>query len=132
MDAAVEIGRNPVSMHQIQSEYRLSRLTRDGTAEPVSRDQILSHIRGQGNTNFLCSADDEQDWQPYPAIHTLLYVMTIHTYITHGLQYCIYHKQKPRFSFLVLFTYVHTDMLYFGYKSELHLQNNYTVIFNDN
>ena len=44
----------------------MSRLTRDGTAEPVSRDQILRHVvRGQGNINFPCSADHEQDWQPY-------------------------------------------------------------------
>ena len=63
----------------------MSRLTRDGTAEPVSRDQILTHARGQGNIHFPCSADYEQDWQPYPvdpysAIcddHTY-----IHTYIT--------------------------------------------------
>ena len=44
----------------------MSRLTRDGTAEPVSRDQILRHAQGQGNINFPCSADHEQDWQPYP------------------------------------------------------------------
>ena len=44
----------------------MSRLTRDGTAEPVSRDQILRHARGQGNIHFHCSADHEQDWQPYP------------------------------------------------------------------
>ena len=44
----------------------MSRLTWDGTAEPVSRDQILRHARGQGNINFPCSADHEQDWQPYP------------------------------------------------------------------
>ena len=64
----------------------MSRLTRDGTAEPISRDQILRHARGQGNINFPCSADHEQDWQPYPvdpysAIcddHTTY----IHTYIT--------------------------------------------------
>ena len=30
----------------------MSRLTRDGTAEPVSRDQIVRHERGQGNTIF--------------------------------------------------------------------------------
>ena len=41
-------------------------LTRDGTAEPISRDQILRHARGQGNINFPCSADHEQNWQPYP------------------------------------------------------------------
>ena len=44
----------------------MSRLTRDGTAEPVSRDQTLRHARGQGNIHFPCSADHEQDWQPYP------------------------------------------------------------------
>ena len=66
----------------------MSRLTRDWTAEPVSRDQILRHTRGQGNAHFPCSADHEQDWQPYPvdpysAIcndHTYIYVMIIHTY----------------------------------------------------
>ena len=42
------------------------RLTRDGTAEPVSRDQILRRERGQVNINFPCSADHELDWQPYP------------------------------------------------------------------
>ena len=65
MDAAAELGRNPViSKHQIQPEYGDE--TRDGTAETVSRDQILRHERGQGNINFPCSADHEQDWQPYP------------------------------------------------------------------
>ena len=43
----------------------MSRLTRGGTAEPVSRDQILRHERGQGNINFSCSPDHAQDWQPY-------------------------------------------------------------------
>ena len=43
------------------------RLTRNGTAEPFSRDQTLRHEqRGQGNIDFPCSADHEQDWQPYP------------------------------------------------------------------
>ena len=48
----------------------MSRLTRDGTAEPVSPDQILRRGRGQGNIHFPCLADHEQDWQfffkPYP------------------------------------------------------------------
>ena len=46
--------------------WRVSKLTRDGTAEPVSRDQILRRERGHGNINFLCSGDHEQDWEPYP------------------------------------------------------------------
>ena len=42
MDAAAELGKNPVSKHQIQPGYvdEQARLTRDGTAKPVSRDQI--------------------------------------------------------------------------------------------
>ena len=44
----------------------MSRLTRDGTAEPVLRDQILRRVRGLGNIHFPCAADHEQDWQPYP------------------------------------------------------------------
>ena len=54
----------PKSLFSLSME--MSRLTRDGTAEPVSRDQILRHVRGQGNVHFPCSADHEQDWQPYP------------------------------------------------------------------
>ena len=44
----------------------MSRLTRDGAAEPVSRNQILRREREQGNINVPRSADHEQDWQPYP------------------------------------------------------------------
>ena len=36
----------------------MNRLTRDGTAEPVSRDQILRREGVQGNMHFLCSADN--------------------------------------------------------------------------
>ena len=61
----------------------MSRLTRDGTVEPVSRDQILRRERGQGNIHFPCSADHEQDWQPYPVDPPSFYMscVTIHTYI---------------------------------------------------
>ena len=58
----------------------MSRLTRDGTAEPVSRNQILRHARGQGNINFPCSADHEQDWQPYP-VDPYSAICDDHTYI---------------------------------------------------
>ena len=58
----------------------MSRLTRDGTAKPVSRDQILRHARGQGNINFPCSADHEQDWQPYP-VDPYSAICDDHTYI---------------------------------------------------
>ena len=58
----------------------MSRLTRDGTAEPVSRDQILRRERGQGNINFPCSADHKQDWQPYP-VDPYSAICDDHTYI---------------------------------------------------
>ena len=44
----------------------MTRLTRDGTAELFSKDQILRRERGQEKNIFPCSADHEQDWQPYP------------------------------------------------------------------
>ena len=59
----------------------ISRLTRDGTAEPVSRDQILRRERGQGNIHFPPSADHEQDWRPYPVDPYSCY-MCDHTYYT--------------------------------------------------
>ena len=58
----------------------MSRLTRDGTAELVSRDQILTHVRGQGNIYFPFSADHEQDWQPYP-VDPYSAICDDHTYI---------------------------------------------------
>ena len=52
------------------------------TVEPVSRDQILGHERGQGNIHFSCSADHVQDSQPYPVDpYTVAICMCDHTYI---------------------------------------------------
>ena len=62
----------------------LSRLTRDGTAEPVSRDQILRHARGQGNIIFPVQLTTSRIGNLTRLIYSLLYVMTIHTY-THTL-----------------------------------------------
>ena len=63
----------------------MSRLTRDGTAEPVSRHQYFRHARVQGNVHFPCSADHEQDWQPYP-VDPYSAICDDHTYIH---TYCI-------------------------------------------
>ena len=75
MDAAAELGRNPVST-RFSLSMEMSRLTQDGTTEPVSRDQILRHARGQGNMIFPCLADREQDWQPYYPVdpYTAIYM----------------------------------------------------------
>ena len=80
----------------------VSRLTRDGTAEPVSRDQILRHARGQGNIIFPCSADHEQDWQPYPvdpysAIICDDHTTCIHTYkLLHAFRTCVQYVFKEK------------------------------------
>ena len=64
----------------------MSRLTRDGTAEPILRDQILTREGAQGNINFPCSADLEQDWQPYPVDPYSCYNMYDHTLSILSLQ----------------------------------------------
>ena len=83
--------RNSGGIPKVSTRFSLSmemsRLTRDGTAEPVSRDQILRHERGQGNNRFSCSADHVQDWQPYPVDPYSSYKnMCDHTY------YCSVYK----------------------------------------
>ena len=55
MDAAAELGRNPISKHQTQSEYGDEQADAGRAAEPVSRDQILRRERVQGNIFFLSS-----------------------------------------------------------------------------
>ena len=112
----------------------MSRLTRDGTAEPVSRDQVLRHARGQENINFPCSADHEQDWQPYPVdpYSAICDDLTIHTYIHtfpkipkmsltlrlySELSYPIYNHQSPLPSFASrIFMQSGTVSLYFGFS----------------
>ena len=67
MDATAELGRNPpVPSARFSLNMDISRLARDGIAEPVLRDQIIRREQGQGNIHFSCSADHEQDWQPCP------------------------------------------------------------------
>ena len=60
---------------------KMSSLTRDGTAEPVSRDQILRREREQENIHFPRSADHVQDWQPYYPVDPYFCYMCDPTYI---------------------------------------------------
>ena len=49
MDAAAELGRNPVVVStRFSLSTEMSRLTPDGTVKPVSRDQTRRRERGQG------------------------------------------------------------------------------------
>ena len=58
----------------------MSRLTRDGTSEPVSRDQILRHARGQRNIIFSVQLTTSRTGNLTRLIHYLLNVMAIHIY----------------------------------------------------
>ena len=77
-------GGIPYVSTRFSPSMEMSRLTRDGTAEPVSRDQILRRERGQGNIHFPRPADHEQDWQPYP-VDPYSCFMCDHTYIHHDM-----------------------------------------------
>ena len=84
MDAAAENGRNPVSKHLIQPDYGDEQADAGRGLPKPSREsnplkgsshyfeaEVLRRERGQGISHFPCSADHEQDWQPYRLIHTL-------------------------------------------------------------
>ena len=81
MDAGAELGRNPVSKHQIPPEYGdeqadAGRDCRTRLAKPNFR-----HERGQGNMYFSCSADYVQDCQPSYPVDPYSCYMCDHTYI---------------------------------------------------
>ena len=59
----------------------MSRLTRDGTAEPVSRDQILRRERGQGNDMFPIQLTTSRIGNLTRLIYTPAMCVTIHTYV---------------------------------------------------
>ena len=61
----------------------MRRLTRDGIAQSVARDEILRRGRAEEKNRLLCSANHEQDWQPSPVDLSSAKMMTTHTYIQH-------------------------------------------------
>ena len=60
----------------------MSKLTRDGTAEPVSRDQFFRREGDRDIFIFPVRLTARRIGNLTRLIHTLLYVMTIHTYIS--------------------------------------------------
>ena len=80
----------PAGVTRFSLSMEMIRLTRDGTTEPVSRDQNLRHARRQGNIHFPCSADHERDWQPYP-FDPYSAICDDHTYI-----HTYIHRRKKR------------------------------------
>ena len=100
MDSVAELGRNPVSKHQIRPEYgdEQADAGRDyGTAEPVSRDQILRRERGQGNILiFPVQLTTSRIGNLTRLIHTLAICVTIHTYKCSGCEGCLLESAAYR------------------------------------
>ena len=71
----MELGRDPVSKHQIQPENgdEQADAGRDCRTR-LSRDQILRRERGQGNIDVSCPADHEQDYPVDPYSCLQIYV----------------------------------------------------------
>ena len=80
MNAVAESERNPdVSARlSLGVENEQTNAGRDGGTRP--RDQILRYERRQRYVHFSCSADHEQDWQPYP-VDPYSAICDDHTYI---------------------------------------------------
>ena len=65
-DSAAEIGINPLSKHQIQPEYGDEQAdTGRDCRTRLTRSNSQART-GTGSIHFPCSAEHEQDWQPYP------------------------------------------------------------------
>ena len=97
MDAAAELGRDPVSEHQVQAEYvdeqaDARRDCRTLLARPNS--QALTRT---GNVHFPCSADHEQDWQLYPVDDPYSCYMCDHTYTSFIFLQFLYFVLAPSF-----------------------------------
>ena len=103
---AAALGRNPVSIStRFSLSMEMSRLTRDGTAEPVSRDQILRHEGGQGNIHFFpVQLTTCRTGNLTRLIHSLAtiymcdhtYIHYIHTYIMVTTRYSDQHRGPNR------------------------------------
>ena len=72
-------GRRRGKREDLAQVWRMSvsGLTRMGRPNP-SRETKFLGANGDREQNVSCSADHEQDWQPYPVDPTLLNVLTIH------------------------------------------------------
>ena len=75
--------RNPVSKHEIQPEY-------GGEQADAGRDcrTRLARPNSQARIHFPCSADHEQDWQPYLVVPYSCYVFD-HSYIHTKTYYAV-------------------------------------------
>ena len=107
MDAAAELGRNPVSKHQIQPEYEdeqadTGRDCRTRFARPNS--QARTNSDRETSIDFPCSADHVQDWQPYPVDPYSCSMCYINTYIHSCEKWCPADNLSP-LSYNTLFVF---------------------------
>ena len=73
MDATAEIGRSPVSKSRFSLSMEMRRLTRDGTFEPFSRDQIIRREQGRDRKIliFLVQLTTRRNGNLTRSMHTL-------------------------------------------------------------
>ena len=97
----------------------MSRMTRNGTVGPVSRNQILRRERGQENIHFPCSADHEQDRQPYAVgPYSAIICGDETTFFYYEISHCFYLCRAffylLSFIFILFWTYLCTEVKYFN------------------
>ena len=82
MDAAAELGRNPVSKHQIQPEYGDEQADAGRDCRTMSRETKFSGANADREIFiFPVQLTTSRIGNLTRLVHTLLYVMTIHTYL---------------------------------------------------
>ena len=79
MNASAEFGRNLVSKHQTRPEDGHEQADAGRDCWTRLAGPIIRRERGQRKKHFPCSADHEQDWQPYP-VDPSLAICDDHTY----------------------------------------------------
>ena len=84
-----EIGRNAVCKHQIQPKHQDEQAGKGWNCRTRLARPNYQARTGIGNYSFPCSADHEQDWQPYP-VDPYFCICDDHTYI------CCYSMTVPR------------------------------------
>ena len=85
-----------MSKHQIQPVWRMSRLTRDGTAELASQDQILRGERRQGN--IPSGANGDREIFLFPVQLTASKVDSLTYLVDPYFAICDGHKIQPNYS----------------------------------
>ena len=67
MEAAAEVGRNSARKYLVQPEYGDEQADAGWDCRTrLARPNPQRRERKEGNVDGPCSADHEQDWQPYP------------------------------------------------------------------